>query len=122
MQLMVCQIVSPNHSILTFLVHMSDIIGGRSLDDFVGIAACGGFSYGDVLGAGNGWAKSILMHSDNARPEFQKFFQRTDTFTIGICNGCQMLARLKELIPGTDHWPLFVENKVGRISICFTLR
>jgi len=119
---MVCQIVSPNHSILTFLVHMSDIIGGRSLDDFVGIAACGGFSYGDVLGAGNGWAKSILMHSDNARPEFQKFFQRTDTFTIGICNGCQMLARLKELIPGTDHWPLFVENKVSRISICFTLR
>ncbi|KAG9242289.1 CobB/CobQ-like glutamine amidotransferase domain-containing protein [Calycina marina] len=102
-------------------VHMSDIIAGRKLDDFVGIAACGGFSYGDVLGAGNGWAKSILMHTENARPEFHKFFARPDTFALGVCNGCQMLARIKELIPGTAHWPLFVENKSqqfeGRVSM-----
>ena len=92
-------------------VHMTDIINGRSLSDFVGIAACGGFSYGDVLGAGNGWAKSILMHESNARPEFQKFFARPDTFALGVCNGCQMLTRLAELIPGTEHWPLFLENE-----------
>lgn len=91
-------------------VHMTDIIGGRSLADFVGIAACGGFSYGDVLGAGNGWAKSILLHEDNARPEFQRFFARPDTFALGVCNGCQMLTRIAELIPGTSHWPLFLEN------------
>lgn len=102
-------------------VHMTDIIGGRSLADFVGIAACGGFSYGDVLGAGQGWAKSILMHEENARPEFQKFFERKDTFALGVCNGCQMLSRIAELIPGTEHWPLFVDNESqqfeGRVSM-----
>jgi len=97
-------------------VHMSDIIGGRSLEDFVGLACCGGFSYGDVLGAGQGWAKSILMHEENARPEFQKFFERKDTFTLGVCNGCQMLSRLTELIPGTDHWPTFVANESQRFE------
>jgi phosphoribosylformylglycinamidine synthase len=102
-------------------VHMTDIINGRSLADFVGIAACGGFSYGDVLGAGNGWAKSILMHEENARPEFQRFFARPDTFALGVCNGCQMLTRIAELIPGTSHWPLFLENQSqqfeGRVSM-----
>jgi phosphoribosylformylglycinamidine synthase len=102
-------------------IHMTDIIGGRTLSDFVGIAACGGFSYGDVLGAGQGWAKSILMHEENARPEFQRFFARPDTFALGVCNGCQMLTRLAELIPGTRHWPQFLENKSqqfeGRVSM-----
>ncbi|CAG8956024.1 hypothetical protein HYFRA_00008880 [Hymenoscyphus fraxineus] len=92
-------------------VHMTDIISGRSLSDFVGIAACGGFSYGDVLGAGQGWAKSILMHEENARPEFKKFFERPDTFALGVCNGCQMLTRIAELIPGTENWPLFLDNQ-----------
>lgn len=92
-------------------VHMSDIIGGRSLSDFVGIAACGGFSYGDVLGAGQGWANSILMHEENARPEFERFFKRPDTFALGVCNGCQMLSRIAELIPGASHWPKFLENQ-----------
>lgn len=92
-------------------VHASDILEQRvSLRDFVGLAACGGFSYGDVLGAGQGWAKSILYHP-HARQEFADFFARTDTFTLGICNGCQMLANLKELIPGTAHWPRFVRNR-----------
>ncbi|KAK9460350.1 CobB/CobQ-like glutamine amidotransferase domain-containing protein [Lipomyces oligophaga] len=92
-------------------VHMSDIISGRvSLDSFIGLAACGGFSYGDVLGAGSGWAKSILFH-ENAREEFRRFFQdRTDTFTLGVCNGCQFLSHLKELIPGAENWPLFQRN------------
>ena len=93
-------------------VHMTDLIKGRcSLSTFAGIAACGGFSYGDVLGAGQGWAKSILMHEQTLRPEFQKFFERPDTFALGVCNGCQMLTRIAELIPGTSHWPLFLENK-----------
>ncbi|KAL2212228.1 phosphoribosylformylglycinamidine synthase [Sarocladium strictum] len=90
-------------------VHMSDIQGGRSLSDFVGLAAGGGFSYGDVFGAGVGWAQSILEH-EHARREFQAFFQRPDTFSLGICNGCQMLTRLKELIPGAESWPTFTEN------------
>jgi phosphoribosylformylglycinamidine synthase len=102
-------------------IHMTDIIGGRTLSDFVGIAACGGFSYGDVLGAGQGWAKSILMHEENARPEFQRFFARPDTFALGVCNGCQMLTRIAELIPGAQNWPLFLENKSqqfeGRLSM-----
>jgi phosphoribosylformylglycinamidine synthase len=92
-------------------VHMTDIISGRTLADFVGIAACGGFSYGDVLGAGRGWAKSILMHEENALPTFKNFFERKDTFALGVCNGCQMLSRIAELIPGTEHWPLFVDNE-----------
>lgn len=91
-------------------VHMSDINSGRvQLDQFKGIAACGGFSYGDVLGAGEGWAKSILFNK-RARKEFETFFNRADTFSLGVCNGCQMLSNLKELIPGSDHWPKFIRN------------
>jgi phosphoribosylformylglycinamidine synthase len=92
-------------------VHMTDIIAGRiSLSDFSGLAACGGFSYGDVLGAGGGWAKSIL-HNPRARDQFQAFFAREDVFGLGVCNGCQMLSHLKELIPGTEAWPRFVRNR-----------
>jgi phosphoribosylformylglycinamidine synthase len=92
-------------------VHMSEVMDGTiSLSEFHGLAACGGFSYGDVLGAGEGWAKSILFHNQ-ARDEFQSFFERSDTFTLGVCNGCQMLAALKDLIPGTDAWPKFVQNE-----------
>ncbi|MEW8030514.1 MAG: phosphoribosylformylglycinamidine synthase [Candidatus Thiodiazotropha sp.] len=92
-------------------VHMSDIIEGRvSLSRFRGLVACGGFSYGDVLGAGEGWAKSALFNS-RARDEFEAFFNRQDTFALGICNGCQMLSNLHQLIPGADHWPHFVRNR-----------
>ncbi len=92
-------------------VHMSDIIAGRrDLAGFHGLAACGGFSYGDVLGAGEGWAKTILFNA-RAREQFQTFFERTDTFALGVCNGCQMLANLRELIPGAAHWPHFVCNR-----------
>ena len=91
-------------------VHMSDVLSGRvGLDSFKGLAACGGFSYGDVLGAGLGWAKSILW-SERARTEFSKFFRRSDTFTFGACNGCQMVSALKPLIPGAEAWPKFVRN------------
>ena len=91
-------------------VHMSDIISGRvRLSEFSGLAACGGFSYGDVLGAGGGWAKSILFN-DQVRDEFSTFFNREDTFGLGVCNGCQMLSNLRELIPGTADWPRFVSN------------
>jgi phosphoribosylformylglycinamidine synthase len=91
-------------------VHMSDLLTGRvSLSSFVGLAACGGFSYGDVLGAGQGWAKSVLLHP-KTRDEFQAFFERRDTFSLGVCNGCQFLTRLKSLIPGTDGWPVFERN------------
>ena len=91
-------------------VHMSDIIGGRvNLADFKGLAACGGFSYGDVLGAGEGWAKTIL-YNRQASDIFADFFQRTDSFTLGVCNGCQMLSSLKSLIPGAELWPRFVRN------------
>ena len=92
-------------------VHMSDIIAGRvSLKDFKGFAACGGFSYGDVLGAGEGWAKSILFNP-RARDEFEAFFKRSDSFALGVCNGCQMMSNLHELIPGAGHWPHFVRNR-----------
>ncbi|NVK36372.1 MAG: phosphoribosylformylglycinamidine synthase [Gammaproteobacteria bacterium] len=92
-------------------VHMSDILSGRvTLDGFRGLVACGGFSYGDVLGAGEGWAKSILFN-DIAREQFKTFFEREDTFALGVCNGCQMLSNLHELIPGSDHWPHFVRNQ-----------
>jgi phosphoribosylformylglycinamidine synthase len=91
-------------------VHMSDIISGRvSLESFKALAACGGFSYGDVLGAGEGWAKSILFNA-RARDEFERFFTRDDTLGLGVCNGCQMMSNLRELIPGADHWPRFVRN------------
>jgi len=96
---------------LTRDVHMSDIIAGRvSLQEFNGLVACGGFSYGDVLGAGEGWAKSVLFN-DQARAEFEHFFQRKDTFGLGVCNGCQMMSNLHEIIPGTTHWPHFVTNE-----------
>ncbi|RSM20089.1 hypothetical protein CDV31_001168 [Fusarium ambrosium] len=101
-------------------VHMSDILDGFSLDGFRGLAACGGFSYGDVLGAGNGWAQSILMH-DGARKTFEAFFKRPDTFSFGVCNGCQMLTRLKELIPGAEHWPTFVENASSQFEGRFSM-
>jgi len=92
-------------------VHMSDVLSGRvGLDQFRGLAACGGFSYGDVLGAGEGWAKSILFHA-RTREAFSRFFARPDTFTLGVCNGCQMLAALKEIIPGAAAWPRFVRNR-----------
>jgi phosphoribosylformylglycinamidine synthase len=92
-------------------VHMSDLIAGRHhLAEFVGLAACGGFSYGDVLGAGQGWAGTILYHEE-LRTMFADFFARPDTFTLGICNGCQMLAHLGELIPGSAVWPTFVRNR-----------
>ncbi|KAL5872366.1 phosphoribosylformylglycinamidine synthase [Pyricularia oryzae] len=90
-------------------VHMSDIIGGHSLQEYAGLAACGGFSFGDTLGAGQGWAQSILTN-DSARQTFQDFFKRPDTFALGVCNGCQMLSTIKELIPGTQNWPKFVDN------------
>ncbi len=92
-------------------VHMTDVLSGRrSLKEFAGLAACGGFSYGDVLGAGGGWAKSILFNA-RARDEFAAFFARPDTFTLGVCNGCQMLSALAELIPGAGHWPRFRQNR-----------
>ncbi|UUD63547.1 phosphoribosylformylglycinamidine synthase [Pseudomonas seleniipraecipitans] len=92
-------------------VHMSDILAGRvDLNDFKGLVACGGFSYGDVLGAGEGWAKSALFNT-RARDAFQGFFERKDSFTLGVCNGCQMLSNLHELIPGSEFWPHFVRNR-----------
>jgi phosphoribosylformylglycinamidine synthase len=94
-----------------FDVHMSDILSGkRGLTDFKGLVACGGFSYGDVLGAGEGWAKSILFN-EGVREEFSRFFERDDSFTLGVCNGCQMVSTLKDLIPGAGHWPRFVRNR-----------
>ena len=91
-------------------VHMTDLqTGRRSLDEFKGFVACGGFSYGDVLGAGAGWAKSILLNAE-LREEFQEFFTATDTFALGICNGCQMMAHMAPIIPGAEHWPKFVRN------------
>ena len=91
-------------------VHMSDLIAGRvNLADFKGLVACGGFSYGDVLGAGSGWARSIL-YNDRLRGMFAAFFARPDTFSLGVCNGCQMLSQLKDIIPGAAKWPKFVRN------------
>ncbi|MDE2070462.1 MAG: phosphoribosylformylglycinamidine synthase, partial [Gammaproteobacteria bacterium] len=102
-------------------VHMTDIIAGRvSLRDYAGIVACGGFSYGDVLGAGQGWAKTIQFNP-RARAEFAEFFARNDSFGLGVCNGCQMMAALGDLIPGTSGWPRFVRNASeqfeGRLSL-----
>ena len=91
-------------------VHMSDLIEGRtSLDDYQGLVACGGFSFGDVLGAGRGWANSIQFNP-RAANEFQTFFNRDDVFALGVCNGCQMMSQLKEMIPGAEHWPSFERN------------
>lgn len=102
-------------------VHMSDLVAGRvSLADYRGLVACGGFSFGDVLGAGEGWAKSILFRPE-LRDQFQAFFEREDTFGLGVCNGCQMLSSLRELIPGAAGWPRFVRNRSeqfeGRLSL-----
>ena len=105
----------------TYDVHMSDIISGRvSLKDFAGCVACGGFSYGDVLGAGEGWAKSILFNS-RARDEFSAFFQRQDSFSLGICNGCQMMSNLHSIIPGAEQWPHFVRNKSEQFEARFAM-
>ncbi|PCK09716.1 MAG: phosphoribosylformylglycinamidine synthase [Alteromonadaceae bacterium] len=102
-------------------VHMSDILAGRHrLEDFKGLAVCGGFSYGDVLGAGEGWAKTILFNA-KARDAFETFFHREDTFSFGVCNGCQMMSNLKELIPGAEHWPKFVRNKSEQFEARFGL-
>jgi phosphoribosylformylglycinamidine synthase len=92
-------------------VHMTDIVAGRVvLEDFQGLVACGGFSYGDVLGAGEGWAKTIL-YNPRARDQFEAWFDRDDSFSLGVCNGCQMMAALKDLVPGASHWPRFVGNR-----------
>jgi phosphoribosylformylglycinamidine synthase len=92
-------------------VHMSDLLDGRdNLDGYQGLIACGGFSFGDVLGAGGGWAKSVLYHS-RTRDQFAAFFERSDTFALGVCNGCQMMSHLKDIIPGAGHWPRFLRNK-----------
>ncbi len=102
-------------------VHMSDILAGRvSLKDFKGLVACGGFSYGDVLGAGLGWARTILMH-DGCRDEFAAFFNRPDTFALGVCNGCQMMSALKSIIPGAEHWPAFRRNQVEQFEARFVM-
>lgn len=91
-------------------VHMTDLIEGRAdLSTFNGLAVCGGFSYGDVLGAGGGWAKSVLYHS-KLQSMFRRFFENPQTFTLGVCNGCQMVSQLKDLIPGASKWPIFVRN------------
>ena len=97
-------------------VHMSDLLEGRiDLRDFDGLVACGGFSYGDVLGAGSGWANSILFH-DELRMQFVRFFARPNTFSLGVCNGCQMMAQLKDLIPGAENFPRFIANKSARFE------
>lgn len=102
-------------------VHMSDIISGKvSLADFHAFAACGGFSYGDVLGAGEGWAKSILFNS-RARDEFSRFFARHDSFALGICNGCQMMSNLASLIPGAQNWPKFTRNRSEQFEARFVM-
>jgi len=102
-------------------VHMSDLFDGRDeLGNYQGIVACGGFSFGDVLGAGGGWAKSILNHSQT-RDQFAEFFARGDSFALGVCNGCQMLSHLRELIPGSAYWPNFLRNKSEQFEARFSL-
>ncbi len=102
-------------------VHMSDILTGRvGLDGFVGLVACGGFSYGDVLGAGQGWARTILFNS-RVRDQFENFFRRSETFSLGVCNGCQMLSQLRDLIPGSQFWPEFKRNRSEQFEARFSL-
>ncbi|WP_075181520.1 phosphoribosylformylglycinamidine synthase [Pantoea sp. 1.19] len=102
-------------------VHMSDLLAGRrGLADVQALVACGGFSYGDVLGAGEGWAKSILFNS-RVRDEFASFFHRPQTLALGVCNGCQMMSNLRELIPGSELWPRFVRNQSERFEARFSL-
>ena len=99
-----------------FDVHMSDLHAGRvRLADFQGLVACGGFSYGDTLGAGIGWARSITFHAALA-DQFTRFFARGDTFGLGVCNGCQMFAELADIIPGAQHWPRFTTNQSERFE------
>jgi phosphoribosylformylglycinamidine synthase len=98
---------------------MSDLVAGRvALDGFAGLAACGGFSYGDVLGAGRGWATSILERPE-LRDMFAAFFARGDTFSLGVCNGCQMMSQLRDIIPGTAHWPRFLRNRSEQFEARF---
>jgi len=105
----------------TFDVHMSDLLAGRArLDAFQGFVACGGFSYGDTLGAGEGWAKSVLFNA-RARDEFEAFFNRADSFALGACNGCQMVSNLKSIIPGAQNWPHFERNLSEQYEARFTL-
>ena len=105
----------------TIDVHMTDIISGRTtLDSFAGLVACGGFSYGDVLGAGGGWAKTIL-HNPQAKDEFSAFFERNDAFGLGVCNGCQMFSHLREMIPGASHWPEFHRNQSEQFEARFSM-
>ncbi|MDO3720089.1 phosphoribosylformylglycinamidine synthase [Marinobacter sp. chi1] len=102
-------------------VHMSDLLAGRvTLEGFQSLVACGGFSFGDVLGAGEGWAKSILFN-DRVRDQFAAFFNRQDTLALGVCNGCQMLSNLHELIPGSDGWPRFVRNQSEQFEARFVM-
>lgn len=102
-------------------VHMSDIFAGSvALDQFKGIVACGGFSYGDVLGAGEGWAKAMLFNA-RVRDQFAAFFNRSDSFGLGVCNGCQVLASLKDLIPGAESWPRFVRNRSEQFEARYSL-
>ncbi|OCH20898.1 phosphoribosylformylglycinamidine synthase [Aliivibrio logei] len=102
-------------------IHMSDILTGSAvLEEYNGLVACGGFSYGDVLGAGEGWAKSVLFN-EKTRNQFEDFFKREDTFSLGVCNGCQMLSNLRELIPGAEYWPRFVRNESERFEARFSL-
>jgi phosphoribosylformylglycinamidine synthase len=102
-------------------VHMTDVLEGRvRLEEFAGLAACGGFSYGDVLGAGRGWAKSILFNA-RAREQFQAFFERPDRFALGVCNGCQMFAALQSIVPGAQHWPQFRRNRSEQFEARWSL-
>jgi phosphoribosylformylglycinamidine synthase len=102
-------------------VHMNDLVTGRhSLEDFRGLVACGGFSYGDVLGAGSGWAKSVLFNPELS-DQFQRFFERKDTLSLGVCNGCQMLSQLSGIIPGAQHWPTFERNLSEQFEARLTL-
>jgi phosphoribosylformylglycinamidine synthase len=97
-------------------VHMTDLQTGRhKLDDFIGMVACGGFSYGDTLGAGVGWARSITFNA-KLRDQFEAFFARGNTFGLGVCNGCQMFAELADIIPGASAWPRFTHNQSGRFE------
>ncbi|HHC73638.1 MAG TPA: phosphoribosylformylglycinamidine synthase, partial [Thiothrix sp.] len=102
-------------------VHMTDMLEEKlSLDEFKGLVACGGFSYGDVLGAGGGWAKTILLNHQ-ARDSFSAFFQRQDVFALGVCNGCQMLSQLGEIMPNTEHWPRFYRNQSEQFEARFSM-
>ncbi len=102
-------------------VHMSDLLAKRTdLSGFQGLVACGGFSYGDVLGAGRGWAASVLFHAE-LRDQFARFFESTDRFALGVCNGCQMLSSLRDIIPGAECWPDFVANRSGQFEARLSL-